>query len=541
MKLTLLAIAGGSLAISAAVSGAAQIPLEMTRRSTSPPSFAHLLNDGNDYLDASLHNPKFQVQGQYSARYTVQSSLPDSLPSGCAVTLVNSLERHGARYMTNGSLKSAKATLAKIKASLSASGVDAKKLPKELRFLAAEELPLLTSTADLVPYGALQSYLSGRFTAQHYPDLAESSSAFVRTTGTEESDRVIVTAKYWALGFSGQPFPSLPLTDGATTRNAVAGGPQPNVVISEASGQNNTLDVSTCRNDEDLNGEDDAIAAYGASTLMPRIGSRLEKAFNKAGASINLTTSDITSLGALCPFETLARANVTESGQLDLDVSPYCSVLRDDEWPLYGYAVDAGKYYGSGYGDPYHRGIATGYLRELLARLTGGRPVIDTPSAINTTLDGSESTFPSTPAGKDGNAPRIYFDGTHDNNASPIAAAFGLFSSPGNLSLAADAQDTREGRNRAWRFSRIAPLQGKLVWERVECKAQRGNVEPARYVRVRANEAVQQAKSAPWCPAAKNASSEDRKRIEAGLCPLDAVVRGLDWVKSGDEWAKCFT
>lgn len=525
-------------AVVATASGA-QIPLDFFRRASGPPSFDNLVNDGNGYLDASLRANKFQEQGQYSPRFTVPSTTQpqDALPPGCSITLVNSLERHGARYMTSGSLKSSKATIAKVKASLQAPGVDVKKLPAELQFLVNP--PILNSTADLVPYGALQAYLSGRFTAQHYPELAKGeNAAFIRTTGTPASDRVIVTSEYWARGFAGEEFPSAPLTDGPSTRAAAVGGPQPNVIISEATGSNNTLDVSTCPNDTG-DGENAAIAAYGNSTLVPRIGARLQKAFAQAGAKINFTTTDITSLAALCPFETLSRANVTDSGELSLSISPYCSVLQDSEWPLYGYAVDAGKYYGSGYGDPYHRGVALGYLRELLARLTGTRPIIDTPSAINTTLDSSQTTFP-TGAG----APRIFFDGSHDNNISPIVAAFGLFYSPNNLSLAANAQDTPAGRNRPWVFSHIAPLQGKVVFEKVQCNTSLaiGKAQASKeYVRVRANEAVQRAKDAPWCPATQGLLSPvDALKIDAGLCPLESVVQGLSWVKSDEEWQKCF-
>lgn len=521
--------------------------------------FEHLRNDGNAYLDADLDTEIFHNQGQYSARYTVSSELPDDLPAGCEVTLVNSLERHGSRYMTSGSLKQAQATLAKMRAALTAQRVNVEKLPHDLRFLA--NATVLSNTADLVPYGALQSYLSGRYTAQRYSHLAKSSneSVFIRTTGTGNSDRVIVTAKYWSLGFSGSTFPSESLVDGTTTRDSPAiAGHEPNVIISEAFGQNNTLGVSTCTADDYYNdsyGEDGAIAEYGNSTLVPRIGKRLAVVFAEAGASINFTTSDVMSIGSLCAFETLDTANVTDGGRLELSVSPFCNVFEKKEWQLYGYGVDVGKYYGSGYGDPYHRGIATGYLRELLARLTSTPVVIGSPSAINTTIDAvGAATFPIPSNTSKISGPRIFFDGSHDNNVSPIAAAFGLFSSSHNLSTRADAESSQVGKDRQWRFSRIAPLQGKIVWEKIQCHAATASSHKGHrdasdkstnrskefFLRVRANEAVQKAKGSQWCPSASSLTRASSRYLERGLCPLDNVIRSLEWVKSGDEWAKCF-
>lgn len=316
--------------------------------------------DGNDYLNAHLPGNIFHQAAQYAARYTVPSSLPDDVPSGCKVTLVNSLERHGARYMTSGSLKSSSQTLAKIQKALKAPNVTAEKLSPELRFLVDAQQPT-QETADLNPYGALQAYHSGRFTRDHYRDLAQSSAKpFARTTGDPElgDDRVVVTAQYWLLGYSGEPFPAETLVNGTQVRaSSSIHAHQPDVIISEQDGRNNTLDVGTCEADETYDkkfGEDGAVKLYGQSTLEPVIASRLQRAFAQSGAAVNLTYTDIQSLANLCFFETLNSGHVHDGGKLDIALSPYCKVFRSKEWELVGYALDAGKYYGSGYGDPYH-------------------------------------------------------------------------------------------------------------------------------------------------------------------------------------------
>jgi hypothetical protein len=107
--------------------------------------------DYNSLLNKGLDQNIFPRLGQYAVRNTVSldSPLP---PLGCVVTVVDSLERHGARLFTDSALASANASFVKIQASLS--GVDASKLPAELQFL--KNATLLGGTNSLVPYGALQ-------------------------------------------------------------------------------------------------------------------------------------------------------------------------------------------------------------------------------------------------------------------------------------------------------------------------------------------------------------------------------------------------
>lgn len=61
-------------------------------------------------------------------------------------------------------------------------------------------------------------------------------------------------------------------------------------------------------------------------------------------------------------------------------------------------------------------------------------------------------------------------------------------------------------------------------------------------MRVRVNEAIQKAQDEPWCPEVKGEQETGKERLfkSRGLCPLQSVVQGLEWVKSGDEWNKCY-
>ncbi|KAL9940724.1 hypothetical protein V8E36_000212 [Tilletia maclaganii] len=483
--------------------------------------------DGDAKLNAGLPASIFHFQGQYSPRWLVPSTVDPvtDAPLGCKVDQVNSIERHGARFPTASAATRIQKTLANIQKALA--NVNASDIadPK-LRFLKTAQYQL--GTDDLVPYGALQAYYSGQSTAQLYPSL-DKRGIFVRSTGDLDvlDDRVIVTAQYWKLGYSGAKFPAGNISSSNQTRYA-PGLPALDVIFSELPGVNNTLDVSTCTADENQSPkpESAAQAAYGKSTLEPVIGARLSQGL--APANITFTYTDILNLMSMCPFDTLGRASVVD-GQLKLaggNISEYCTAFSDDEWQLYGYANDVGKWSGAGYGNRFSRAEGGGYLRELLARFTGVAPPLNPPTSLNTTIDGNPAQFPLDRG--------IYFDGTHDNNLGPIATAFGLFDGPAlNASKPHAEQDPHN-----WFFSRIAPFQGKIVFERLQCGLPLPLVG-RKYVRVRANGAVQPAiGDYGWC---KNATSAvDRQLAKQGLCSLDSVKSTLAWVNTDSEWSKCY-
>lgn len=484
-----------------------------------------VLDDGNEILNRGLDPNIFHRLGQYAPRYTVDNTTAGQLaaipPPGCLVEQVTSLERHGARHFTSNALKAANTTLTKVKAAAQQAGTS---LAPELQFL--RNATLLTQTDSLVPYGALQAWYSGRSTAARYPALG-GSAPFVRSTGdaADLDDRVILTAKYWRLGYTGGAFPAGDLRTSDDVRAASTSLPDPNVVFSERDGINNTLDVSTCPGDEartSAEGESGHQQAYAKAALVPTVGVRLAQRFGTA--QINLTATDLINLSNLCSFDTLARAAVVSGGKLQLNQSSFCGVFQAAEWEKIGYVYDVGKYYGAGYGDDrYYKALGQGFLRELISRLTEQAPpphLQDAPTSLNSTLDGSNATFPV-------KGYRVFFDGSHDNNIGPIAAAAGLFNGP-TLGTGADAAT----QPHAWVFSHIAPLQGKLVFERLGCGT-------AKYVRIRANGQVLPPDDS-WCPAAANSTGHPLAR-KGNLCPLDDFVANLAFVETDTEWNKCYS
>lgn len=278
-----------------------------------------------------------------------------------------------------------------------------------------------------VEMSSLRSYYSGKSSSAVYSSLSH-LPPFVRAGGDEgtRNDRVILTAKYWRLGFTGGEFPSQLLQTADDVREAALSLPTPEVILSEQSGSNNTLDVSTCSNYNDIpsqEGERGAQLAFASSTIVPIVGTRLASRFAGAGISgLDLNEQDLLNLAMLCSFETLGRASV-HKGRLSLRQSEFCHVFEKKEWPIFGYAFDVGKWKGQGYGNPYHKALGTGFLRELVARFNGTFPSVLEPTSLNSTVDGNCTTFPlpNITAG-----PVFFFDGSHDNSECQNEHSFGF-------------------------------------------------------------------------------------------------------------------
>lgn len=136
----------------------------------------------------------------------------------------------------------------------------------------------------------------------------------------------------------------------------------------------------------------------------------------------------------------------------------------------------------------------------------------------------------------------------------PIVAAMNLFNGP-QLGTERGAQR----RAHAWVFSTIAPLQGKVVFEKLQCiaredlhtaaaaasspssdlreaaflagarRAVTAQQDVTEYVRVRANNAVLDARE--WC-ASGDAGD--------GLCRMDQFLKQTAFALEATEWNKCF-
>ncbi|THH17127.1 hypothetical protein EW146_g3643 [Bondarzewia mesenterica] len=350
-------------------------------------------------------------------------------PTGCIVSQVNLIQRHGARFPTSGSGKRIAETVGKLTAL-------SEYVDEKLDFLHNFTYDL--GTDDLIPFGAAQSFDAAGVEFERYSRLvSKENPPFVRAAS---SQRVVDTATNWTAGFAH-----------ASMMEVV---PQLDLIISEDG--NVTLDNSMCPDAGDSDAQtDEWLAVYA-----PPITNRL----NDGAPGANLTDADTYNLMSLCPFHTL----FTESP------SPFCDLFTDDDFDGFGYSGDLNKFYTTGYGQKLGRVQGVGYVNELLARLTHN-PVQDN-TQTNRTLDSSPDTFPLNRT--------FYADFSHDNEMIAIYSALGLFE---QYQLPNESLDPSEpDPERTWITWKLVPFSARMVVEKLQCHA------PAKdYVRIFVNDAMQ--------------------------------------------------
>ncbi|KDQ13674.1 hypothetical protein BOTBODRAFT_55920 [Botryobasidium botryosum FD-172 SS1] len=433
-----------------------------------------------DYIASSL--------GQYSPYYDVDLYIPP--PETCHVDQVNIIQRHGSRFPTDSASKSLEATIAKLQ-----NPQWGLKGDSPLGFLRAYHWDL--GSNDLVAFGAKESYDAGSTAFSRYASLLSSSETlpFVRAAG---SQRVIESATNWTYGFgTASQFTIIPLAP---------------LIVSEEIGSNNTLNDNNCPAADKVIA--DAAQAKFAALYFPSITARLSRTVGgtPSSPSLQLTDADTVNLMSMCSYDTVAKGVK----------SPFCGVFEPEEWPLYEYYQDLGKFYKNGHGHPLGPIQGVGYINELLARLTG-TPVKDATNT-NTTLTSNPKTFPL-------DRP-LYADFSHDNQIASVVSALGLFQAHSGKDTGASTSlllpTDRIDEKRKWVFSRIAPFAGRLVVERLQCGKSQGKGSGEAYVRILADNAVQQL---DFC---EGATAE-------GLCALGKFVESQGFARSnGDgKWALC--
>ncbi|KAI0722495.1 phytase [Earliella scabrosa] len=346
----------------------------------------------------------------YSPYFAAEQYLPP--PKGCKVDQVHILERHGARFPTDGASDRIMQGITKLQS------VEAYTDPM-LAFL--DDYTYDLGVATLVPLGAAQSFQSGQLAFRRYPSLFNSTQQpFVRTSGSE---RVVDSATNWTAGFAA-----------ASSHHY---NPAVSVIISEESNSNNTLDDNMCPSAGDPDPQTDEWLAIWAPPMTARL--------NAGAPGANLTDADTYNLLSLCAFETVAHERR----------SPWCGVYEElGAGPAFAYNGDLDKFYGTGYGQPLGRVQGVGYINELIARLTG-TPVRD-HTQTNTTLDIDPATFPF--------GRTMYADFSHDNQMIAIFAAMGLFEQPRPL------DPTKPDPRRTWHVEKMVPFSARMVVERLDCR-----------------------------------------------------------------------
>ncbi|CAE6359559.1 unnamed protein product [Rhizoctonia solani] len=417
--------------------------------------------------------------GPYGPRYAVPSKISSEVPKGCNVTMINILQRHGARYPTKGSGAEIDATLAKLKRVMTIN-------EPSLKFISTFNY---TYVADqLNDFGRKQSYISGQIIAKKYTSLG--TAKFVRAA---QKDRIVESARWWKQGFQGGAFDV-----------SIASLPQPDVSIIISDASNNTLNVQTCVAAEAINPAPGDIASGDwLGSFAPPITKRLNDLLPGAG----LNDNDTINLMSLCGFDTAARNG---------SASPWCGAFDQSVWKSNEYYYDLEKYYSKSYGSSYARSQGSGWVNELLSRLTN-TPVED-HTTTNSTLDSNPATFPI-----GSSAPRIYADFSSDNNIAMILSALGILRDAKPLPPAGPIPSSS---TQQFVVSKLVPFAGSTVVEKLSCPA----LPAKEYVRIIINDAVIPLNELTSC--GKLGATE-------GLCALEKFVESQAYAMAGGNWTSC--
>lgn len=226
-----------------------------------------------------------------------------------------------------------------------------------------------------------------------------------------DSNRVIETARHFALGFFG--------IDYSATNAAIL------EVISEhhSLGADTLTPGRTCLN----NKQDEREGQLKGYRLMGEyrrtyVGPIRKRLLEQTGMSF--TDEEIYSMQEMCGFETTVRGR-----------SDWCDVFTQDEFLSFEYARDILHYYRAGPGQKYAASMGWLWLNATTNLLLGG------PSA------GS-----------------LFFSFVHDGDIAPMITALDIINDKEHLPISHIAHD------RKWRKSQVAPMGGRIIFELLSCK-----------------------------------------------------------------------
>ncbi|PVG01497.1 phosphoglycerate mutase-like protein [Serendipita vermifera] len=434
------------------------------------------------------------------------SSSP-SVPPACKLRAAHILHRHGARYPTGWSGEGSTSALA---ASLHNAAQNGHLKARDgLNFLNKWTYKL--GSEVLTPFGRQQLFDLGVSMRMKYGKLLEGFKDRLPVFRTESQDRMLTSATNFALGFFGWPLDNKFLLS----------------VTIEADGFNNTLvPDKVCPN-------------FGKPTVGARsryyiqrwVAIYLKAAHKRIQAMLEgyeLTLADVYSMQSMCAYETVA-----------LGSSEFCALFTEEEWEGFDYSIDLLFWYDSGFGSPVARALGSGYVLELLSRLTKKpigpspsplhktTPLINNPStfSVNLTLDSDPITFPL-----DND---LYVDATHDTIIANVVTALNLTV----LGKEGPPSYKKMKRGRAWRTSRISPFASNMQIQILDCTGPNLIWDPhapsyTSQIRVILNDAIVPLTGVEGCPDQRDGLCPTEKFIKAQKKLLEAV--DWDWACHGD-------
>ncbi|EIW64306.1 phosphoglycerate mutase-like protein [Trametes versicolor FP-101664 SS1] len=423
----------------------------------------------------TVKQPSFDIMrswGNLSPWFSVGDvfGLPDAsaaVPSGCELTQVHLLHRHGARYPTSGSGPSAFA--AKLHGAATSEGFSAS---GPLEFLNTWTYKL--GAELLTPFGRQQLFELGIAFRVKYGHLLKDFTDLPVFRTTSEA-RMVDSALHFAAGFFGvQQYQDS----------------YHQLITIEDDGFNNTLAPwSACPNAnnavEDIGFD---AAANWTEIYLKKTVPRLQKHLK----GVTLDVNDVQAMQDLCAYETVA-----------LGFSTFCDLFTEEEWKGYEYAFDLELWYSFGPGNPATAAQGIGYVQQLVSRLTQ-TPLTNFDTSLNSTLDGNNVTSPLTQP--------IYVDATHDTVISTILVALNFTTMAANGPLPVD----HIPKHQTYTGQHLVPFASNLVGQVMSCPASSKSQDKKSFIRFLLNDGVVPLTGIAHCTADKN-----------GLCELDNFVKGM--------------
>ncbi|KAI0756702.1 phosphoglycerate mutase-like protein [Daedaleopsis nitida] len=423
----------------------------------------------------SLKKPSFNPMrywGNLSPWWSQQGSwgLPDAsavVPSGCELTQVHLLHRHGARYPTSGSAPSAFA--AKIHAAATSTGFSAS---GPLEFLNTWTYKL--GAELLTPFGREQLFDLGIAFRVKYGHLLKSFSDLPVFRTTSEA-RMVDSALHFAAGFFGvQQYQS--------SYHQLIG-------IEENGFYNSLAPWNACPN---ANNEVAYLGVDAHSNWTQVYLKDTVQRLQKHLKGLELDATSVSAMQSLCAYETVA-----------LGYSAFCDLFTEDDWRGFEYGLDLEYWYSYGPGNPASAAQGIGYAQELLARLTQ-TPIDDFSTVLNRTLDDNNVTFPL-------HQP-VYVDASHDTVITNILVALNFTSMAASGPLPVD----HIPKKHSYIASQITPFATNLVGQVMSCSASSKSNDKQTFIRFLLNDGVVPLTGLAHCAANKN-----------GLCAMDSFAKGL--------------
>ncbi|KAG8816435.1 hypothetical protein FRC17_000336 [Serendipita sp. 399] len=343
----------------------------------------------------------------------------------------------------------------------------------------------------LTPFGRQQLFDLGVNMRMKYGPMLEGFTDRLPVFRTESQDRMLASATNFALGFFGWPLDEKFLLS----------------VTVEADQYNNTLaPYKTCPNDSRPE-----IGDRGTYYVKKWVPVYLQEALPRIQALLQgytLSLEDVYTMQMLCAYETVA-----------LGYSSFCELFTEDEWEGFEYAMDLYFWYDSGFGSPVARALGSGYVLELLSRLTqtpihsaSSQPTKSSSTfSVNTTLDANPLTFPLDQP--------LYVDATHEVVIINIVTALNL------TVLAKDGppKPDKMRRDRTWISSRIAPFASNLHVQLLSCSDPQ--LKHDTQIRIVLNDGVVALTGVEGCPYQKDS-----------MCPVSTFIASQKKLLEGSDW-----